>query len=80
MFRGYWFNKTDVTWLTCKYPHCYVSVRNDLGIGYHWPAYNRSGLDFRWPAYNETGVASKFGNYTESGKCGLWATSYELEV
>ena len=67
MFKGYWFNKTDVTWLTCKYPHCYVSIRNDLGIGYHWPEYNESGL------------AYKFGKYNRTGKCGLWATSYRLE-
>lgn len=68
MFKGYWFNKTDVTWLTCKYPHCYVSICNDLGIGYHWPE------------YNESGMAYKFGKYNKTGKCGLWATSYRLEV
>ena len=80
MFRGYWFNKTDVTWLTCKYPHCYVSIRNDSGIGYHWAAYNRSGLYFHWTTYNETGDAYKFGTYTKTGKCSLWATDYILEV
>lgn len=80
MFKGYWFNKTDVTWLTCKYPHCYVSIRNDLGIGYHWPEYNKSGLAYKFGTYNRTGDAYKFGTYNRTGKCGLWATSYRLEV
>ena len=64
-FNGYWFNMQG-SFLTYKYPHCYVSVPKTK-TGYHWGTYNK------------TGISSKYGRYNKTGKCSLWATEYKLE-
>ena len=47
-FHGYWFNKFKQQYLTYKYPHCYVGIKQKLGGLPWWGIYSKKYAKDPW--------------------------------
>ena len=64
-FKGYYFNKINKKYLTCKYPNCYVGVINMMDEGASWGNF-----------IDKPGIGSYFGKYNRSTISVSFATEY----
>ena len=64
-FKGYYFNKINKKYLTCKYPHCYVGTINNIITSSYWGVLNKQGISSHFSALNKKGISAYFGNNNE---------------
>lgn len=77
-FKGYFFNKINKKYLTCKYPHCYVGTINNIITSSYWGTLNKQGINSHFSTLNKKGISAYFGNDNEEANNMLYSFTKNL--